>query len=112
MCPISVFLGFTIFFCISSSNLLLLFLGLWQVYYGADLETKKFGSGFPKHTSGYHKIEADEYSDCGWNLNNLSRLPGSVLAFESCDISGVIVPWLYVGMCFSTFCWVSYIFLG
>ncbi|KAG7616716.1 FY-rich C-terminal [Arabidopsis thaliana x Arabidopsis arenosa] len=76
-----------------------------EVYYGADLETKKFGSGFPKYKPGYPISEADQYSQCGWNLNNLSRLPGSVLAFESCDISGVIVPWLYVGMCFSTFCW-------
>ncbi|EOA18917.1 hypothetical protein CARUB_v10007549mg, partial [Capsella rubella] len=76
-----------------------------EVYYGADLETKKFGSGFPKHSPGHPKSEADQYSKSGWNLNNLSRLPGSVLAFESCDISGVIVPWLYVGMCFSTFCW-------
>ncbi|XP_010449170.1 PREDICTED: probable lysine-specific demethylase JMJ14 isoform X1 [Camelina sativa] len=76
-----------------------------EVYYGADLETKKFGSGFPKYSPGHLKCEADQYSKCGWNLNNLSRLPGSVLAFESCDISGVIVPWLYVGMCFSTFCW-------
>lgn len=81
------------------------------MYYGADLETKKFGSGFPKHSPGSAKSEADQYSKCGWNLNNLSRLPGSVLSFESCDISGVIVPWLYVGMCFSTFCWVSYNFL-
>ncbi|CAA7020889.1 unnamed protein product [Microthlaspi erraticum] len=77
-----------------------------EVYYGADLETKKFGSGFPKYSPGSTKsLEEDEYSKSGWNLNNLSRLPGSVLSFESCDISGVIVPWLYVGMCFSTFCW-------
>ncbi|KAL1205309.1 Lysine-specific demethylase JMJ14 [Cardamine amara subsp. amara] len=76
-----------------------------EVYYGADLETKKFGSGFPKYLPGSVKSLADQYTKCGWNLNNLSRLPGSVLSFESCDISGVIVPWLYVGMCFSTFCW-------
>ncbi|KAJ0247123.1 lysine-specific demethylase JMJ14 [Hirschfeldia incana] len=77
-----------------------------EVYYGADLETKKFGSGFPKHSPGSAKsLEVEQYTKSGWNLNNLSRLPGSVLAFESCDISGVIVPWLYVGMCFSTFCW-------
>ncbi|KAL0799318.1 hypothetical protein Bca101_054493 [Brassica carinata] len=77
-----------------------------EVYYGADLETKKFGSGFPKHSPGSAKsLEVEQYTKSGWNLNNLSRLPGSVLAFESCDISGVIVPWIYVGMCFSTFCW-------
>ncbi|KAF8115033.1 hypothetical protein N665_0030s0080 [Sinapis alba] len=77
-----------------------------EVYYGADLETKKFGSGFPKHSPGSaQSLEVEQYTKSGWNLNNLSRLPGSVLAFESCDISGVIVPWLYVGMCFSTFCW-------
>lgn len=111
VCTISVFLGFTIFFCMNSSNLLLLCLGVCQVYYGADLETKKFGSGFPKYSPGStQSLEEDQYSKSGWNLNNLSRLPGSVLSFESCDISGVIVPWLYVGMCFSTFCWVSYNF--
>ncbi|XP_018447137.1 lysine-specific demethylase JMJ14 isoform X2 [Raphanus sativus] len=77
-----------------------------EVYYGADLETKKFGSGFPKQSPGSGKsLEVEQYTKSRWNLNNLSRLPGSVLAFESCDISGVIVPWLYVGMCFSTFCW-------
>ncbi|XP_024004728.1 probable lysine-specific demethylase JMJ14 isoform X2 [Eutrema salsugineum] len=77
-----------------------------EVYYGADLETKKFGSGFPKQSPGSARSsEVEQYSKHGWNLNNLSRLPGSVLSFESCDISGVIVPWLYVGMCFSTFCW-------
>ncbi|CAN8274376.1 unnamed protein product [Cochlearia groenlandica] len=77
-----------------------------EVYYGADLETKKFGSGFLKYSPGsVQTLEEEQYARSGWNLNNLSRLPGSVLAFESCDISGVIVPWLYVGMCFSTFCW-------
>ncbi|XP_009133824.1 probable lysine-specific demethylase JMJ14 isoform X4 [Brassica rapa] len=77
-----------------------------EVYYGADLETKKFGSGFPKYSPDSRKsLEEHQYSTSGWNLNNLSRLPGSVLSFERCDISGVIVPWLYVGMCFSTFCW-------
>jgi histone demethylase JARID1 len=48
----------------------------------------------------------DKYAQSGWNLNNLPRLQGSVLSFEGGDISGVLVPWLYVGMCFSSFCWV------
>ncbi|XP_059288320.1 lysine-specific demethylase JMJ18-like [Lycium ferocissimum] len=70
-----------------------------EVYYGADLETGVFGSGFPKASP------LDQYATSGWNLNNLPRLPCSVLCFEECNISGVLVPWLYIGMCFSSFCW-------
>ncbi len=32
-------------------------------------------------------------------------LPNSILKAFDVDISGMKVPWLYVGMCFSTFCW-------
>ncbi|URE10603.1 lysine-specific demethylase JMJ14-like [Musa troglodytarum] len=77
-----------------------------EVHYGADLDTAMFGSGFPKASLG-NKAELDPYVNSGWNLNNLPRLPGSVLSFEREDISGVLVPWLYVGMCFSSFCWVT-----
>ncbi|CAI0546111.1 unnamed protein product, partial [Linum tenue] len=76
-----------------------------EVYYGADLETGIFGSGFPKPSSMITGDKQDQYVVSGWNLNNFPRLPGSVLGFEECDISGVLVPWLYVGMCFSSFCW-------
>ncbi|XP_050368542.1 lysine-specific demethylase JMJ14-like [Argentina anserina] len=76
-----------------------------EVDYGADLETGVFGSGFPKASSIGTKSDSDIYAMSGWNLNNLPRLPGSVLCFEESDISGVLVPWLYVGMCFSSFCW-------
>ncbi|CAJ1938260.1 unnamed protein product [Sphenostylis stenocarpa] len=75
-----------------------------EVYYGADLETGSLGSGFPK-TSSFTKNYSDKYAVSGWNLNNFPRLPGSALCFEGSDISGVLVPWLYVGMCFSSFCW-------
>lgn len=75
-----------------------------EVYYGADLETGALGSGFPKAAS-LTKSESDQYAQSGWNLNNFARLPGSVLSYEGSDISGVLVPWLYVGMCFSSFCW-------
>ncbi|XP_028782040.1 lysine-specific demethylase JMJ18 [Neltuma alba] len=75
-----------------------------EVYYGADLESGALGSGFPKADS-LTKSDLDEYTLSGWNLNNIPRLPGSVLCFEGSDISGVLVPWLYVGMCFSSFCW-------
>ncbi|XP_068654381.1 lysine-specific demethylase JMJ18-like [Aristolochia californica] len=75
-----------------------------EVLYGADLETGIFGSGFPKSTK-LTDTDADQYVRSGWNLNNFSRFPGSVLCFEREDISGVLVPWLYIGMCFSSFCW-------
>ncbi|KAK4751196.1 hypothetical protein SAY87_004678 [Trapa incisa] len=76
-----------------------------EVYYGADLETGIFGSGFPRFNSTPAYGDSDQYLKSGWNLNNLPRLPGSVLSFEESDISGVLVPWLYVGMCLSSFCW-------
>ncbi|KAL2343139.1 hypothetical protein Fmac_004424 [Flemingia macrophylla] len=75
-----------------------------EVYYGADLETGSLGSGFPK-ASSITKNDQNKYALSGWNLNNFPRLPGSALCFEGSDISGVLVPWLYVGMCFSSFCW-------
>ncbi|KAG6493765.1 hypothetical protein ZIOFF_048768 [Zingiber officinale] len=77
------------------------------VLYGADFDTRVFSSGFPKELSS-EKVSAlgDQYMSSGWNLNNFPRLPDSVLSFESGDISGVLVPWLYVGMCFSSFCWI------
>lgn len=75
-----------------------------EVLYGADLETGTFGSGFPNTDS--RVAGADEkYVRSGWNLNNFPKLLGSVLSYESSDISGVLVPWLYIGMCFSSFCW-------
>ncbi|XP_023537501.1 putative lysine-specific demethylase JMJ16 [Cucurbita pepo subsp. pepo] len=77
-----------------------------EVLYGADLETGEFGSGFPKSCcqEGYTSDD-DKYVKSGWNLNNFPKLPGSVLSYESSNISGVLVPWLYIGMCFSSFCW-------
>ncbi|XP_010528755.1 PREDICTED: putative lysine-specific demethylase JMJ16 isoform X2 [Tarenaya hassleriana] len=76
-----------------------------EVLYGADLETGVFGSGFPRTSSEEGSSLAEKYVKSGWNLNNLPRLPGSLLSYESSDISGVLVPWLYIGMCFSSFCW-------
>ncbi|KAJ0975772.1 hypothetical protein J5N97_017737 [Dioscorea zingiberensis] len=57
-----------------------------EVHYGADLETGVFGSGFPKASSSTDQ--------------NTDPYLMSVLAFERGDISGVLVPWLYIGMCF------------
>lgn len=53
-----------------------------------------------------HRVPEDtKYLHHPWNLNNLPILDGSVFKYMNSDISGVIVPWMYVGMCFSTFCW-------
>lgn len=76
-----------------------------EVLYGADLETGVFGSGFPKMSCQIGSASDEKYMKSGWNLNNFPRLPGSVLSYEGSDISGVLVPWLYIGMCFSSFCW-------
>ncbi|XP_039730611.1 lysine-specific demethylase 5D isoform X7 [Pteropus medius] len=46
-----------------------------------------------------------EYATSGWNLNVMPVLDRSVLCHINADISGMKVPWLYVGMVFSAFCW-------
>ncbi len=46
-----------------------------------------------------------DYINSGWNLNNLPVLEQSVLRHINADISGMKIPWCYVGMCFSCFCW-------
>ncbi|KAM2673879.1 hypothetical protein EV2_015129 [Malus domestica] len=80
-----------------------------EVKYGSDLDTSIYGSGFPrvndqKPESAEAKIW-DEYCSSPWNLNNLPKLKGSVLRAVHHNIAGVMVPWLYVGMLFSSFCW-------
>lgn len=45
------------------------------------------------------------YSKDPWNLDNIPILPNSLLRYIKSDISGMIVPWTYVGMAFSTLCW-------
>uniref|UniRef100_A0A4W4DYN3 [histone H3]-trimethyl-L-lysine(4) demethylase n=1 Tax=Electrophorus electricus TaxID=8005 RepID=A0A4W4DYN3_ELEEL len=76
------------------------------VEYGADIHSKEFGSGFPVKNGKRHLSEEDEeYARSGWNLNVMPVLDQSVLCHINADISGMKVPWLYVGMVFSAFCW-------
>uniref|UniRef100_A0A8C5EIR0 [histone H3]-trimethyl-L-lysine(4) demethylase n=1 Tax=Gouania willdenowi TaxID=441366 RepID=A0A8C5EIR0_GOUWI len=76
------------------------------VEYGADIASKEFGSGFPIPNGKFKVSAADEkYLQCGWNLNNLAMMNPSVLTHVTADICGMTLPWLYVGMCFSSFCW-------
>ncbi|KAI9219920.1 hypothetical protein BC828DRAFT_384873 [Blastocladiella britannica] len=72
-----------------------------DVEYGADLHTTVHGSAFPTperaptHPLAHHPA----------NLHNLPLAEGSLLPHVRRDISGVVIPWLYIGMTFSTFCW-------
>uniref|UniRef100_A0A671YEI2 [histone H3]-trimethyl-L-lysine(4) demethylase n=1 Tax=Sparus aurata TaxID=8175 RepID=A0A671YEI2_SPAAU len=76
------------------------------VEYGADIASKEFGSGFPVRNSHFEVSPEDEhYLSSGWNLNNMPVLDSSVLTHVTADICGMKLPWLYVGMCFSSFCW-------
>lgn len=72
-----------------------------EVEYGADIHSTTHGSGFPE----VEKEPLNPYSTDPWNLNMLPLHPESLFRHIKSDISGMTVPWLYVGMCFSTFCW-------
>ena len=72
-----------------------------EVDYGADIHSTTHGSGFP--TIETHPT--DPYSTDPWNLNVLPLDNQSLFRHIKSDVSGMTVPWLYVGMMFSTFCW-------
>ncbi|KAL7267666.1 hypothetical protein RUND412_009736 [Rhizina undulata] len=72
-----------------------------EVEYGADVHSTTHGSGFPT----IEKFPTNPYSTDPWNLNVLPLHPESLFRHIKSDVSGMTVPWLYVGMCFSTFCW-------
>ena len=76
-----------------------------MVEYGADLHSMDHGSGFPTLSNNNLPMEDRPYAVDEWNLNNLPVVQNSVLRHIDMNISGMKVPWLYVGMCFSTFCW-------
>mmetsp|Transcript_17873 Transcript_17873/g.26463 ORF Transcript_17873/g.26463 Transcript_17873/m.26463 type:complete len:247 (-) Transcript_17873:1255-1995(-) len=88
-----------------------------EVEYGNDLDVGSFFSGFPIPFQDHMDMVADwakdppdfndpeYYEKCGWNLQNLPFWPGSVLRWFKHKITGVNVPWLYIGMQFSTFAW-------
>lgn len=77
-----------------------------RVEYAADVSTSKFGSGFPRHDQACHSETSKHYARHPWNLNNLPRSFNSLMQFpRRHDISGINIPWLYIGMKYSTFCW-------
>ena len=72
-----------------------------EVEYGADVHSTTHGSGFPT----IERHPRDPFATHPWNLNILPYNPESLFRHIKSDISGMTVPWLYVGMVFSTFCW-------
>ncbi|XP_026083078.1 protein Jumonji-like isoform X2 [Carassius auratus] len=61
------------------------------------VDTKTHGSGFPVGKS-------EPFSKHGWNLTVLSNNSGSILRHLGA-VPGVTIPWLNIGMVFSTSCW-------
>ncbi|OBA22297.1 JmjC-domain-containing protein [Metschnikowia bicuspidata var. bicuspidata NRRL YB-4993] len=94
---------------------------LIKVKYGADIHNLKMGeiTGFP--TSEYanpahiyqngqpvdptFKALHEVYAKHPWNLTQLPFARGSLLNHIETEISGMTVPWIYVGSLLSTFCW-------
>ncbi|KAJ3579860.1 hypothetical protein NPX13_g707 [Xylaria arbuscula] len=72
-----------------------------EVEYGADIHCTTHGSGFPTA----ERNPCNPYATDPWNLNNMPLHPDSLFRHIKTDISGMTVPWVYVGMIFSTFCW-------
>lgn len=82
-----------------------------KVKYGADIHNLKPGeiSGFPTvdvPKSPYNpEIDSSPYIRHPWNLTRLPFAQGSLLNFINSSISGMTIPWIYVGSLLSTFCW-------
>jgi len=73
---------------------------VFRFNYAADLPVNKFGSGFPTEE------QDEEYGKHPFNFMNLNDQERSLLAFcKGKDISGINIPWFYLGMLYSSFCW-------
>lgn len=72
-----------------------------SVEYGSDIRSTT--SGFPLSV----ETSRNKYARDSWNLNNLPLSKDSLFSNLNTDIPGMNIPWLYVGMMFSTFCWHS-----
>ncbi|CAN3501857.1 histone demethylase Jhd2p [Diutina catenulata] len=78
------------------------------VEYGADIHNMRPGevSGFPMPDyGGDGSPQWDYYVNHPFNLNRLPHAAGSLLCHVPTKISGMTIPWIYVGSMLSTFCW-------
>lgn len=78
-----------------------------KVNYGADIHNLKPGqiSGFPMNYPFDENCKNDFYTNHSFNLTKLPFAKGSLLNHLNDRISGMTIPWLYIGSLFSTFCW-------
>lgn len=81
-----------------------------KVKYGADIHNENPGevSGFPTFNfppQHERTAETEKYARHPCNLTRLPFANGSLLNHIKTKISGMTVPWLYVGSLLSTFCW-------
>ncbi|XP_072561486.1 protein Jumonji isoform X2 [Paramormyrops kingsleyae] len=65
--------------------------------HSGKVDTSTHGSGFPV-------AKSEPFSKHGWNLTILPHNSGSILRYLGA-VPGVTVPWLNIGMVFSTSCW-------
>ncbi|XP_072139727.1 protein Jumonji isoform X2 [Mobula birostris] len=65
--------------------------------HSGKVDTKAHGSGFPV-------AKSEPFSRHGWNLTVLPNNSGSILRHFGA-LSGVTIPWLNIGMVFTTSCW-------
>lgn len=86
---------------------------LTTVKYGADIHNESPGqiTGFPTRAFIPKNLNEDEtkdylrYCDHPMNLTNLPMAHNSLLPLFERNISGMTIPWIYIGSLFSTFCW-------
>ncbi|KAF6005391.1 hypothetical protein F1559_004865 [Cyanidiococcus yangmingshanensis] len=83
-----------------------------EVLYGSELDVNISGSGFPRlgaikaeNLSADEQARWERYAIHPWNLNIFPLLGSSLLRVLSARYSGITDPWLYIGMCFATFCY-------
>lgn len=88
------------------------------VEYGNDIDTSEYGTILPLRRATFSERRQGQassvpcdfgsfeyYKNTGWNMANISLIPGSVLRHVRECVLGINVPWLYFGMLFATFAW-------
>uniref|UniRef100_F0W1J5 [histone H3]-trimethyl-L-lysine(4) demethylase n=1 Tax=Albugo laibachii Nc14 TaxID=890382 RepID=F0W1J5_9STRA len=71
----------------------------------SELDPLLYSHGIPAKPGDSVDKLVYKYMEDNWNLNNIPKSRDSVLQHLDENIKGVMVPWMYIGMCFSTFCW-------